>query len=54
MSEPEKRSILLVVEGAKQEQLLTNKVLEEFGLDVDYQIYSYGTNIYELYERMFV
>ena len=30
-----------------------NKVLEEFGLDVDYQIYSYGTNIHELYERMF-
>lgn len=54
MSEPEKRSILLVVEGSKQEQLLMNKVLEEFGLDVDYQIYSYGTNIYELYERMFV
>ena len=53
MSEHEKRSILLVVEGAKQEQLLMNKVLEEFGLGVDYRIYSYGTNIYELYERMF-
>ena len=53
MAEREKRSILLVVEGAKQERLLMNKVLEEFGLDVDYRIYSYGTNIYELYERMF-
>lgn len=53
MAEHEKRSILLVVEGAKQERLLMNKVLEEFGLDVDYRIYSYGTNIYELYERMF-
>lgn len=53
MVERRKRSILLVVEGAKQEQLLMNKVLEEFGLDADYQIYSYGTNVFELYERMF-
>lgn len=53
MAERGKRSILLVVEGEKQEKLLMDKILEEFGLDVDYQIYSYGTNIYELYERMF-
>ena len=53
VAEGKRRSILLVVEGAKQEQFLMNKVLEEYGLDADYQIYSYGTNIYELYERMF-
>lgn len=54
MSEPDKRSILLVVEGARQEQRLMRVVLEEFGLIKDYEVYSYGTNIYELYERMFM
>lgn len=48
-----KRTILLLVEGAKVEVDLFNKVLQEYELDFNYEIYSYNTNIYELYNRMF-
>ena len=48
------RKILLLVEGAKTEVELFNKAFQEYKLDVHYEIYSYKTNIYDLYERMFL
>lgn len=48
-----KRNILLVVEGGKQEPQLFSAILREYDLDGNYELYSYNTNIYELYERMF-
>ena len=48
-----KRSILVIVEGNKQEPQLVASLIKQYGLGSEYQVYSYGTNIYELYERMF-
>ena len=48
-----RKSILLIVEGAKQEKALFRALLACYQLDLEYEIYSYGTNIYELYEKMF-
>ena len=48
-----RKKILLVVEGAKQEVKLFNALFACYEPDLDYEIVSYGTNIYELYERMF-
>lgn len=48
-----KRSILVIVEGDKQEPQLVASLIRQYGLDSEYRVYSYGTNIYELYERMF-
>lgn len=48
-----RKSILLIVEGAKQEKALFRALLACYRLDLEYEIYSYGTNIYELYEKMF-
>ena len=48
-----RKSILLIVEGAKQEKALFRALLASYQLDLEYEIYSYGTNIYELYEKMF-
>jgi len=47
------RKILLIVEGAKSEVVLFNKAFQEYKLNLNYEIYSYCTNIYDLYERMF-
>jgi hypothetical protein len=47
------KKILLLVEGEKLEVNLLNKLLAIYSLDVNYEIYPYKTNIYELYERMF-
>jgi hypothetical protein len=47
------RKILLLVEGSKLEMNLLNKAFQEYNLNLDYVIYPYNTNIYELYERMF-
>lgn len=43
----------MVVEGAKQEPRLVRALIEAYGLGEEYEVYSYGTNIHELYERMF-
>lgn len=48
-----RKSILLIVEGAKQEKALFRALLACYRLDLEYKIYSYGTNIYELYEKVF-
>ena len=47
------RKILLLVEGEKLEVKLIQKAFQEYKLDLNYSIYSYSTNIYDLYERMF-
>lgn len=49
-----RRRVLVIVEGAKQEVRLMKRMFEVYGLDLDYEIYSYETNIHELYERMFL
>lgn len=45
--------ILLIVEGAKREVELVRRLFEEYKLQIEREIYVYGTNIYELYERVF-
>lgn len=46
--------ILLIVEGAKTEKLLMNQLFKVYGIDVlEKQIYSYTTNIFDLYHRIF-
>lgn len=47
------RKILLLVEGEKLEVKLIEKAFQEYKLDLNYSIYPYSTNIYDLYERMF-
>lgn len=48
-----RKQVLLIVEGEKQEIKLFHALFECYGLDIGYEIVSYNTNIYELYERMF-
>lgn len=46
--------LLLIVEGARTEKQLLNRLFKVYGIEVlDKQIYSYTTNIYELYNRIF-
>lgn len=47
------KKVLLLVEGEKLEVNLFNKIFQEYSLSLEYEIYPYKTNIYELYERMF-
>ena len=49
-----KTKILLIVEGAKKEVELVEKLLQEYKVKVEREIYVYGTNIYELYEKVFL
>lgn len=44
--------ILIIVEGPKTEVALMNKLLGIYGLSEDHELYSYNTNIYELYSRL--
>lgn len=47
-------SILLIVEGAKTERKLLEQIFKIYNIKVsDKQIYSYTTNIYSLYDRVF-
>lgn len=48
-----KQKILLIVEGSKQEVRLFKHLFKEYNLALNYEIFPYRTNIYELYERMF-
>lgn len=48
-----RKRILLIVEGKKQEVSLFRALFACYRLDLEYEISPYGTNIYELYERMF-
>ena len=48
------KKILLLVEGEKTEVELFKMAFEVYKLDMNYEIYPYRTNIYDLYERMFL
>ena len=48
-----KRKILVLVEGARTDARLMEKLLAIYNIDVKYEIVSYGTNIYTLYGEMF-
>ena len=48
-----KRKILILVEGAKTDFRLVKHLLDVYELDEQYEIVSYNTNIYALYNTMF-
>lgn len=48
-----KPKILFLVEGAKTDVRLMQKLLSVYGFDQKYEIVSYNTNIYTLYNEMF-
>ncbi len=48
-----KRRILLLVEGARTDARLMERLLAIYNIDAKYEIVSYGTNIYTLYSEMF-
>ena len=43
----------MLVEGDKREPALMKHLFEIFGIDEQYEIYSYNTEIYTLYEKVF-
>lgn len=49
----EKRKILVLVEGAKTDVALMERLLSVYQIDIKYEIISYCTNIYTLYREMF-
>ena len=48
-----KRKILILVEGAKTDVNLMERLLSIYEFDFNYEIVSYCTNIYTLYHEMF-
>ncbi len=48
-----KRKILILVEGARTDLALMERLLALYGIDAKYEIVSYCTNIYDLYREMF-
>lgn len=48
-----KKQILILVEGAKTDVALMQKIFNIYNIDVNYEIVSYCTNIYTLYNDMF-
>ena len=48
-----KSKILVLVEGAKTDVKLMQKLFEVYGISERYEILSYNTNIYALYREMF-
>lgn len=49
----QKTKILILVEGAKTDVRLMERLLELYGISSSHRIVSYNTNIYVLYNRMF-
>lgn len=49
----EKRKIFVLVEGAKTDVALMDRLLSIYQIDFKYEIVSYCTNIYTLYKEMF-
>lgn len=45
--------ILMLVEGARTDVRLMDKLLDMYGISDDHELVSYNTNIYELYGQMF-
>lgn len=52
MVETPKKKILVLVEGEKTDVLLMDKIISSYPIFDDYQIVSYCTNIYALYQEM--
>ncbi|TYC84164.1 hypothetical protein FXB42_12575 [Acetobacterium wieringae] len=52
MDEAHIKKILVLVEGAKTDVLLMNKIISSYPILDDYRIVSYCTNIYALYQEM--
>lgn len=50
----DKRKILVLVEGAKTDVRLIGYLMKIYEIDVKYEIVSYNTNIYTLYNEMFL
>ena len=48
-----KSKVLVLVEGAKTDYKLMEKLFKVYGISDRYNIVSYKTNIYTLYEDMF-
>lgn len=48
-----KAKILILVEGEKTEKRLTEHLFQIYGIDAKFEIVSYKTNIYVLYQEMF-
>jgi hypothetical protein len=48
------QKILLLVEGEKTDRALMQRLLKLYGIDAKYEIVSYRTNIYALYDALFV
>lgn len=53
MSDYDKKKILILVEGEKTDVALMQKLLSIYDISSKYEIVSYGTNIYVLYQEMF-
>ena len=49
----ETSKILILVEGAKTDLRLMERLLHMYGIDVSHEVVSYNTNIYTLYKEMF-
>ena len=49
----EKRKILVLVEGARTDVALLERLLSTYQVDIKYEIVPYCTNIYTLYHEMF-
>ena len=48
-----KAKILILVEGRRTDARLMEHIFQTYGIDAKYEIVSYGTNIYVLYNEMF-
>ena len=53
MSSKKTPGILILVEGAKTDFLLMEKILGLYDITATHQIVSYNTSIYDLYQKMF-
>lgn len=53
MNKSKKKNILVLVEGAKTDVIIMEKIFNIYEIDVKYEIVSYCTNIYTLYQEMF-
>lgn len=52
MNRMSKKKILILVEGAKTDVYVMKKLFSIYEIDAEYEIVSYCTNIYTLYQEM--
>lgn len=53
MNEVRKKKILVLVEGEKTDVKVLKELFHTYEIDIKYQLVTYGTNIYVLYQEMF-